>query len=219
MASTLERIRHRVLPATAGSASAAASAPAAPEPCNAPVASFDVDLPSGPSPHTVTFTNTSTQVDCPIETWIWDFGDSTLSTMKDPPQHTYSYDGIPPSHAFTVTLTATTPGGSHLATQIVTVGDAAPCAGPDGGLHRPNPAGAPARWTSDSPTHRWKTSAPSRRGPGTSGTARPSPPTRIPRTRSSTHGPEPETYTIRLTVTSAAGSDFFEDSLVVDPAP
>ena len=192
--------------------------PPPPEPCNAPVASFEVDAATGSSPHTVTVTNTSTQVDCPIETWNWDFGDSTLSTMKDPPPHTYTYDGIAPSAQFTVTLTATTPGGPHQASAVITVGDATPCAAPTAAFTG-DPGGGTSpldvEFTDESleiecPITSWSWDF----GDNTPLVTEPDP------THTFTvEGTEPETFTIRLTVESAGGSDFIEEDLVVDPAP
>ena len=124
----------------------------------------------------------------------------------------------PPSTRFTVTLTATTPGGSHSATADRSPWATRRPAPPRGGIHRPTRAGAPAHWTSRFTDESLENECPIASWSWDFGEARLSPPTKIPPTRSSTPA-EPETYTIRLTVTSAGGSDFFEDSLVVDPAP
>ncbi len=52
----------------------------------------------------VTFTNTSTGT---VTSWLWDFGDSTTSTEKNP-KHTFTNAGT-----YTVRLTATGPSGSR----------------------------------------------------------------------------------------------------------
>ena len=50
------------------------------------------------APHTVTFTNLSSSS---FTSWIWEFGDGTTSTSKNPGSHTYSAVGC-----YTVKLTA-----------------------------------------------------------------------------------------------------------------
>lgn len=59
----------------------------------------------------VTFTNTSKNAD----TYQWEFGDGTFSTLKDPVK-TYTKDGD-----YTVSLTATNQGGSDVAKQTITI--------------------------------------------------------------------------------------------------
>lgn len=61
------------------------------------------DFTSSPSGLAVTFTDTSTGSPT---AWSWDFGDSTSSTSQNP-AHTYASAGT-----YSVTLTATSPGGS-----------------------------------------------------------------------------------------------------------
>lgn len=68
-----------------------------------PVAAFDASpvIPgTGAVPLTVSFTNLSTNAD----SYLWDFGDGTTSTLKNP-QHLYTTKG-----SFTVKLTATNKG-------------------------------------------------------------------------------------------------------------
>ena len=64
-----------------------------------PVASFNFSPPSGPTPLAVTFTDTSTGTPT---SWAWDFGDGTVSTVQNPPVHTYTSPGTK-----NVTLTVT----------------------------------------------------------------------------------------------------------------
>lgn len=66
-----------------------------------PVADFDAAPPRGCAPHTVSFTNKSTNA----YTYQWYFGDGNRSTQANP-QHTYFFPGV-----YTVTLIATGPGG------------------------------------------------------------------------------------------------------------
>ena len=117
-----------------------------------------------------------------------------------------------------MTLTATTPGGSHEATQTITVGDATPCAAPTAAFTG-EPEAAPARSTSASPTNRWRTSAPITSWSWDFGDGTPPSTDQDPTHTFTNPDTEPETYTIRLTVTSAGGSDFFEHDLEVVPAP
>jgi PKD repeat protein len=136
--------------------------------------------------------------------------------MRDPPPHTYTYDGVATSTQFTVTLTATTPGGSHQATQVITVGDATPCQAPTAGFTG-TPGGGPSPLTvvfddtsleNNCPIDSWSWDF----GDGSAIVTEQNPTHTFTNT-----GPEPFTFTIRLTVTSAAGSDFVEHDLVVDP--
>ncbi len=53
----------------------------------APVASFDL-VPSGCAPLYVNINNTSTNTEVPGTTYLWDFGDGSKSTAKNP---TYTY--------------------------------------------------------------------------------------------------------------------------------
>ena len=85
------------------------------DPCPVPpVADFTTDTTSGPAPLTVQFTDTSTNAPT---AWSWDFGDATTSTLQNP-SHTYAAPGT-----YTVTLTASNPGGSDAETKtnLITV--------------------------------------------------------------------------------------------------
>jgi gliding motility-associated-like protein len=73
-----------------------------------PVVRFSADVRSSCStPLTVNFQNTSTAPNGATMTYLWNFGDGATSTDATP-QHIYTRDGN-----FTVTLTATTPGGCN----------------------------------------------------------------------------------------------------------
>jgi len=76
-----------------------------PIPGNKPSAAFTTTV----SGLTVTFNNTTTLAD----TYLWEFGDGTTSTEKDP-VHTYATDGI-----YNVKLTATNINGSAEATAVL----------------------------------------------------------------------------------------------------
>ena len=77
-----------------------------------PVAALSASVTSGIRPLTVDFTNESTGA---ITSLLWDFGDGYTSTQQDP-SHPYYFTGD-----FTVTLTATGPGGSDSATAVIDV--------------------------------------------------------------------------------------------------
>jgi PKD repeat protein len=65
---------------------------------------------------TVDFTDTSTDPDGTIVSWLWDFGDGNTSTLQNP-THTYAVDG-----SYTVSLTVTdNDGASDTATQVIAV--------------------------------------------------------------------------------------------------
>ena len=70
-----------------------------------PVAKFSHTPNNGVAPLKVTFTDASTDT-VPITTWLWDFGDGTISTLQNPPVHTYSTVG-----SYTVKLTVTDGNG------------------------------------------------------------------------------------------------------------
>ena len=78
------------------------------EPKQKPVASFSASTTSGSVPLKVAFTDKSTGVPT---SWNWNFGDGTSSTEKNP-THTYSKPGT-----YAVTLTATNAAGSNTATK------------------------------------------------------------------------------------------------------
>jgi PKD repeat protein len=77
-----------------------------------PAAEFTLVPASGPAPLAVTFTDaTSGQV----TSWSWDFGDGTSSSAASP-QHTYALEGV-----YTVSLTASGPGGTDVETKSACV--------------------------------------------------------------------------------------------------
>jgi peptide/nickel transport system substrate-binding protein len=77
----------------------------------APVsANFSANPISGPVPLTVAFTNLSTGN---FDTCLWNFGDTTTSTLCNPPEYVYLSPGV-----YTVTLTASGLGGSDIETKI-----------------------------------------------------------------------------------------------------
>ncbi|RMG80449.1 MAG: PKD domain-containing protein, partial [Chloroflexi bacterium] len=82
-------------------------------PPQAPVASFSASPTSGDIPLTVQFTNTTVG---DVTSYAWDFnGDGTIDSAEQNPSHTYTSPGT-----YTVTLTATGPGGSTDATATIT---------------------------------------------------------------------------------------------------
>ena len=80
----------------------------------APVAAFTATPTSGTAPRSVAFTDTSSGS---ISSWLWSFGDGATSSTRHP-VHVYASAGT-----FSVTLTATGPGGSDVEsmTGLVTV--------------------------------------------------------------------------------------------------
>jgi formylglycine-generating enzyme required for sulfatase activity len=84
------------------------------------VAAFTATPTSGSAPLTVSFANTSTYA----TSYAWTFGDGTSSTLPNPPPKVYL------GGTYTVTLTATGPGGVSTAQQqiVVSGGSAAPVA-------------------------------------------------------------------------------------------
>ncbi|MEW6220865.1 MAG: PKD domain-containing protein [Thermodesulfobacteriota bacterium] len=85
-----------------------------------PVASFQAQPVAGAFPLAVSFTDQSANA----SSWLWDFGDGATSAERHP-RHTYATAG-----AFTVTLTAANPDGSHQkrVADLVTVRHPAPVA-------------------------------------------------------------------------------------------
>ncbi len=74
-----------------------------------PVASFTDSASSGTAPLTINFTDTSIGN---VGSWLWNFGDGTLSSTRNPSK-TYSSYG-----SYVVTLTATNPAGSNSASAV-----------------------------------------------------------------------------------------------------
>jgi len=87
----------------------------------APMADFDVDVPSGIAPLAVQFTE---QCEGMVTSWSWDFGDGSSSTLSDP-GHTYALPGT-----YSVTLHVTGPGGfdAHVESGLIQVRHAPPVA-------------------------------------------------------------------------------------------
>ena len=65
-----------------------------------PVSSFTTSQTSGTAPLTVQFADTTSNN--PTK-WVWNFGDGTMSYLKNPPSHTYTYPAI-----YSVTMVAST---------------------------------------------------------------------------------------------------------------
>ena len=83
--------------------------------CNTggPLPSFTVSPNTGGPPLVASFTNNSTG---DITTWLWDFGDGTTSSVKDPPDHTYAEPGT-----YIATLKVEGPGGRASVSRTVIV--------------------------------------------------------------------------------------------------
>jgi len=106
-----------------------------------PVADFIAAPLTAPSLYDFAFTNLSTD----SESWLWDFGDGETSTDENP-VHDYAADGT-----YTVTLTATGPGGVDVETKVAylivadpyddieSYADGAPLNGLNGGVGYPGP--------------------------------------------------------------------------------
>ncbi len=99
-----------------------------------PVSAFTQDVTIGVGPLEVAFTDTSTNDPA---SWLWDFGDGETSTAQNP-THTYADPG-----RYTVTLTATNPGGSSAITvtyavTVTTPPATFPCIAFDNLLARPD---------------------------------------------------------------------------------
>lgn len=83
-------------------------------PAPAPVADFTFSGDGAMVPADVTFTNASVNA----TEYLWDFGDGTTSTEKDP-SRTFGVGG-----SFTITLTAKGAGGTHSVTKTLSMLDA-----------------------------------------------------------------------------------------------
>jgi PKD repeat protein len=79
-----------------------------PSPVDPLMANFTANTTSGYMPLTVQFTDLSTGIP---NSWSWDFGEGNTSTLQSP-IHTYASTG-----AFTVSLNASNPNGSSIATK------------------------------------------------------------------------------------------------------
>ena len=97
-----------------------------------PVASFVATPISGTVPLSVTFTNSSTGA---ITSYAWDFDSDTVvdSTDANPPAYTYTEVG-----SYTATLTVQGVGGSHSASQVITVEAVPDEGGDDSGEEAPD---------------------------------------------------------------------------------
>ena len=78
-----------------------------------PIAAFTPSLVTGVAPALVTFTDDTYQA--PADTYLWNFGDGTTSTLPNP-SHSYQNPGV-----YQVLLTVTNSAGSSTATTIITV--------------------------------------------------------------------------------------------------
>jgi len=81
-----------------------------------PIVSFNIIGDNKPAPCEVSFVNNSENAN----TYVWDFGDGSSSTEKNP-KHTYNS-----KNDYTVKLTATGEGGTKSSTQVVKINDFLP---------------------------------------------------------------------------------------------
>ncbi|MEL6524684.1 MAG: PKD domain-containing protein, partial [Chloroflexota bacterium] len=86
----------------------------------APQPGFSVSPETGTVNEVMTFTNSTVGE---VTSYSWDFGDGTTSTETSP---THTYTSTSPEGGYTVTLSATGPGGTVETTASVTVNDASP---------------------------------------------------------------------------------------------
>jgi len=93
------------------SASSSASASASSSACPLPIAAFDANPTSGKKQQTFVFTNTSQTFGCSVQGYMWDFGDSSTSTLQNP-THQYSPSGGSYDVLYDVRLTVNSPGGT-----------------------------------------------------------------------------------------------------------
>jgi len=91
-----------------------------PPTCQLPSAGFTMVVTGSNShhpPQTVTVTDTSSSINCGIDSWIWDWGDGTTNSGKTPGSHTYVATNSNPSSTgypdyYTVKLTVTNAAGA-----------------------------------------------------------------------------------------------------------
>jgi Flp pilus assembly protein TadG len=101
-------------PTPTATATATATATPTATPCPAPTANFVWT--SGNPRRNVTFTDTSTaQAGCPINTWLWDFGDGSPNSNAPNPFHSFPGN----NGTWNVTLTVTNATGSRSVTRSV----------------------------------------------------------------------------------------------------
>ncbi len=110
-------------PAAAPTAPAAPMGTTAPAAQAAPSADFSTDLIEGPPPTEIRFKDTSSGT---VTEWLWDFGDGTTSTERNP---AHTYKGDPNKEFFTVTLMVKGPGGSDTVKKVdyIRISEACTC--------------------------------------------------------------------------------------------
>ena len=171
----------------------------------APQANFTANTTTGPAPLAVLFTDTSTGSPT---SWLWSFGDGATSAAQNP-THTYTAPGT-----YTVSLTATTAGGSstEIKTDYITVTAPSPVAAFTANVTA-GPAPLAVQFTDQStgdPTS-WSWSF----GDGAWFN------TTDPAERNATHTYTlPGVYSVNLTVANAHGSSYLyrQDCITVTPA-
>lgn len=94
-----------------------------PNPTSPPVSKFTIsgerNVPAGTNP-VLTFTNTSTDGSSPIATYLWNFGNGTTSTVRNPPAVTYTFPEE--TRAYVISLkVADADGLNNTSTQSVTL--------------------------------------------------------------------------------------------------
>ena len=152
-----------------------------------PVAALSGTPLSGNEPLTVSFSDDSTNI---VTAWAWSFGDGGSSSLEDP-SHTYLSAGT-----YTVSLTATGPGGSNTATETdyITVLPPPPAADFSGSpLTGIAPLAVSFTDTTANPVTAWSWDF----GDGGSATVQ----------NPSYSYASPGTYTVSLTATGPGGSD------------
>ena len=185
-------------------------------PCATPVADFTADQVSGPSPLDVQFTDT-TMADCPILTWLWDFGDGSPTSPDQHPPHTFTYDGSDPTETYVVTLIVGNSGGTSQATQNISVGSSAPCEAPLAGLIA-NPGGGTSPLTVQFTDTSTEVNCSIDLRTWNFGDGTPTSTELNPVHEFNNPGPGPATYTVTLTVESAAGPSEATVNIIVDEA-